>query len=178
MSLAFVMLANAAVLLLLTTLLWIISVRLRDVSIVDLFWGTGFGVVGWVSYWNAQLGTTRGLVLAVIATVWGVRLSVYLGLRNHGRPEDYRYAAMRAKRDTKTWYSRKISSTNDREQRRPEEREERKRKSTPRKPKKERRTNRKVGAEEEVEVEVCFKAPPWCKCRTAACFAFGRDPNV
>ena len=105
MSLAFVMLANAAVLLLLTTLLWIISVRLRDVSIVDLFWGTGFGVVGWVSYWNAQLGTTRGLVLAVIATVWGVRLSVYLGLRNHGRPEDYRYAAMRAKREKSFWWS-------------------------------------------------------------------------
>ena len=36
MSLAFVMLANAAVLLLLTTLLWSISVRLRDVSIVFL----------------------------------------------------------------------------------------------------------------------------------------------
>ena len=82
---------------------------------------------------------------------------------------------MGAKRDTKTWYSRKISSTNDREQRLPEER---KRKSTLRKPKNERRTNRKVGAEQEAEVEVRFKAPPWCKCRTAERFTFGREANA
>jgi steroid 5-alpha reductase family enzyme len=35
------------------------------------------------------------LVLAILVTIWGLRLSGYLAWRNWGKPEDYRYAAMR-----------------------------------------------------------------------------------
>ncbi|MCU0699242.1 MAG: DUF1295 domain-containing protein [Myxococcaceae bacterium] len=76
--------------------LWLLSLRLKDSSIVDLFWGLGFVVIAWLSMWlHAQ--SPRGWLVAGLVTLWGVRLSVYLTWRNHGRGEDPRYAAMRAK---------------------------------------------------------------------------------
>ena len=34
----------------LMTILWLVSLRLRDSSIVDIFWGTGFVVANWVYF--------------------------------------------------------------------------------------------------------------------------------
>jgi steroid 5-alpha reductase family enzyme len=76
--------------------LWLLSLRLTDSSIVDLFWGTGFVVIAWLSLW-LHAPSPRGWLVAGLVTLWGVRLSVYLTWRNHGRGEDPRYAAMRAK---------------------------------------------------------------------------------
>src|SRR4051794_5569199 len=41
---------NLAVTLVLMTLLWIVSVILRDVSIVDVFWGPGFVVLAAITF--------------------------------------------------------------------------------------------------------------------------------
>lgn len=76
------------------TALWLLSLYLRDVSIVDLYWGPGFALVAWTAYVTGEPGA-RGLLSAVLVTVWGLRLGLYLFNRNHGKPEDYRYAAMR-----------------------------------------------------------------------------------
>lgn len=77
--------------------LWAWSVRLRDVSIVDVFWGAAFAIVAWVSIaWNAP-PEPRVLLLASLTTVWGLRLSIYLLWRNRRRGEDRRYAAIRAR---------------------------------------------------------------------------------
>jgi steroid 5-alpha reductase family enzyme len=76
--------------------LWRVSLKLRDSSIVDLFWGTGFVLVAWLSLWLAG-PSPRGWLVAALVSVWGLRLSVYLTWRNHGRGEDPRYAAMRAR---------------------------------------------------------------------------------
>lgn len=77
--------------------LWGVSVARRDVSIVDIFWGAGFALIAWVAYLQAAAPTARGLLVAILATIWGGRLALYLGWRNHGQPEDHRYQAMRAK---------------------------------------------------------------------------------
>ena len=45
------------VILVLVTLLWLLSLRLRDASIVDIFWGTGFVIAGPASV----ASTARGL---------------------------------------------------------------------------------------------------------------------
>jgi steroid 5-alpha reductase family enzyme len=53
-------------------------------------WGLGFAVVAVVSY--------DGFLLPVALTVvWGVRLAVHIGLRNHGKPEDRRYVEIRSR---------------------------------------------------------------------------------
>ncbi len=74
--------------------LWLLSLRLRDASIVDIAWGPGFVVIAWVA-WLIGGGGTRATLVAVLTTLWGLRLGAYLYWRNHGKGEDYRYAAMR-----------------------------------------------------------------------------------
>ena len=76
--------------------LWLLSLALRDASIVDIFWGAGFAVIALVSFHWTEGGVSarRGLIAALTA-VWGLRLAGYLLWRNAGRGEDPRYAAMR-----------------------------------------------------------------------------------
>lgn len=83
------------ILITLVFLLWLVSLALKDASIVDIFWGCGFVVVAWVGYFNTTGDETRKLLLTTLVTIWGVRLAGYLFQRNHGKGEDYRYQAMR-----------------------------------------------------------------------------------
>lgn len=79
------------------TLLWLISIKLKNVSIVDLFWGIGFVVVN--AFYVCMSGdlTPRKILLLVLVTIWGSRLSLYLTWRNRGKGEDFRYQAFRQK---------------------------------------------------------------------------------
>jgi steroid 5-alpha reductase family enzyme len=79
----------------LVTALWAVSVALRDTSIVDIFWGSGFVVVAGVGFALADGSYDRRLLLAALVTAWGLRLTLHLARRNLGKGEDYRYAAMR-----------------------------------------------------------------------------------
>lgn len=76
---------------------WAISLVMRDASIVDIAWGSGFVLVAWVTFWLSDGNSTRSLLLTVLATIWGLRLSIYLAKRNLGHGEDFRYQAMRRK---------------------------------------------------------------------------------
>lgn len=91
-----ILLRAATAIAVLMVLMWLESIRRRDVSIIDAIWGTGFVVVAWTSF-ASLAASNRSLILPIAVTVWGVRLSGYLAWRNHGKPEDYRYAAMRKK---------------------------------------------------------------------------------
>jgi len=76
--------------------LWLLSLVLRDASIVDVFWGLGFVAVGCLSFAVTDGGaSTRSRLLVALATVWGLRLAIHLFRRNAGHGEDPRYAAMR-----------------------------------------------------------------------------------
>lgn len=80
------------------TLVWLLSLILSDVSIVDPAWGFGFVVVAIAYAIAAGDLTDRDWLLFGIVGVWGLRLGGYLLWRKWGEPEDYRYAAMREKR--------------------------------------------------------------------------------
>ncbi len=88
---------SAIAVTILMMLVWLESLRRGDVSIVDCVWGLGFAVVSWAAYWCATDRSGVNILLPALTTVWGVRLSAYLTWRNHGKPEDYRYRAMREK---------------------------------------------------------------------------------
>jgi len=83
---------------------WLLSVRLRDVSIADSLW-PAFFVLMTLGY---VLGTgnpgDRALLVLFLVTLWGVRLGAYITRRNHGQPEDRRYRAMRAAHDPGFWW--------------------------------------------------------------------------
>jgi steroid 5-alpha reductase family enzyme len=75
--------------------LWMTSVFLKNASIVDPFWGLGFVIVAVYYYFQGDSNSIRKMVVLVLATLWGLRLFIYLFRRNYGKPEDYRYAQFR-----------------------------------------------------------------------------------
>jgi steroid 5-alpha reductase family enzyme len=92
-------LAAAAALGLLT---WLLSLKLRNVSIVDSLWSLMFLLQAWIYAAGAGAaashGTRTGLVL-VLVSVWALRLSGYITWRNWGHGEDRRYQAIRARNE-------------------------------------------------------------------------------
>jgi steroid 5-alpha reductase family enzyme len=84
--------------------LWLVSLRTRDVGIVDPFWGTGFAVTAWLALALNGPAPPRIWLLAGLTTAWGVRLSLYLLYRNWGREEDRRYAKMREHHGPRFWW--------------------------------------------------------------------------
>lgn len=88
----------AGVNFLLLTILWGLSVKAKDASLVDRYWGLQFAilgvtvlVVGWVTGGNHW----RSYVACGLVSLWGLRLSWHLHKRNRGHGEDYRYQKMR-----------------------------------------------------------------------------------
>jgi steroid 5-alpha reductase family enzyme len=86
---------NLAVALGMMFLLWLYSLAKKDASIVDSFWGPGFALIGWASFFSTEGYTPRQLLIVSLVTVWGLRLGFHIFTRNHGKGEDYRYKAMR-----------------------------------------------------------------------------------
>jgi steroid 5-alpha reductase family enzyme len=84
---------------------WLASLRLRDVSIADICWGPGFALLAWI-YCLAPGGAPgpRPLVAAALVTLWGFRLAVHIATRRRGAGEDPRYQAMRAARGPAFWW--------------------------------------------------------------------------
>lgn len=97
------MLASAAAAAGLVGGVWLLSLRLRDASIIDVLWGLGFVLIGWLCFALGDGAPGRRLLLAAMATLWGVRLAIHIGRRNHGRPEDYRYARLRVRDGDRFW---------------------------------------------------------------------------
>ena len=83
-----VMLASAACVLLLVLAVWVASVVVRDASIIDIFWGAGFVVIAWVSCAVGHGNDARRVGIAVLVTLWGLRLAAHIGRRNLGHGED------------------------------------------------------------------------------------------
>ena len=98
--------AGLAGVLFLTTMVWLASLKKRDASIIDIFWGPTFVLLGWLYFAFGDQTVFRQWLVPALVTLWGVRLSVYILWRNWGHDEDPRYAAMRAKYGAKfPWLS-------------------------------------------------------------------------
>ncbi len=88
----------------LVLLLWLLSLALRDASVVDIFWGLGFVAIAWFSGLLSDADTWRKWLVVALTTVWGLRLAGYLAWRNLGKGEDFRYQAMRDKHQSNFWW--------------------------------------------------------------------------
>jgi steroid 5-alpha reductase family enzyme len=86
-------------------LLWLLSLRIKDASIVDIFWGAGFVLSAWVYFSLAPEGNLlRKLLLVSLVSIWGLRLSIHIGRRNLGKGEDYRYQQWRKEHGARWWW--------------------------------------------------------------------------
>ncbi len=79
-------------------LIWLVSLRIKDASIVDIYWGPGFIVVCAATLFLGNQ-TPAAWILFGAVVLWGARLGLHIGIRKLGEPhEDARYQAMR-----RTW---------------------------------------------------------------------------
>lgn len=87
----------SALILLAVFLLWLLSIKLHNASIVDIFWGFAFVIVN--TFWFIRAGNAapRAILLFVLLSLWGLRLTLYLAWRNWGKGEDFRYREFRRK---------------------------------------------------------------------------------
>jgi steroid 5-alpha reductase family enzyme len=92
------MLVAAITILCIMVATWLLSLILKNASIVDIVWGLGFAITSWVLAITIEGDSTRQILLAVMVGSWGLRLGGYLAKRNIGHGEDWRYKAMRKKK--------------------------------------------------------------------------------
>ena len=96
---------SALIILALMVGLWLLSLWFKDASIVDIFWGTGFVITAWVYFFLTPDGfLSRKLLITIITTIWGLRLSIHILLRNWGHGEDFRYQKWRQESGEKWWW--------------------------------------------------------------------------
>ena len=95
------------IILILVTLLWIWSVFIKNVSIVDIFWGLGFVVVNTFYVFMSGELNARKIVILTLVCIWGFRLAIYLAIRNIAKGEDFRYQEFRQNYGPKRywWFS-------------------------------------------------------------------------
>ena len=91
------LLFNAALIAVVMTGLWLIAVRIGDVSFIDSVWGGGMALLA-VSSWLQQ-GEPGALatLIAAMTVLWGGRLALHLFVRWRAHGEDPRYARMLGK---------------------------------------------------------------------------------
>src|SRR5210317_39347 len=77
------------------TLAWVLSVIIKNASIVDIFWGFAFVFVNSFYFFFSEGSNPRKYLLLFLVTIWGLRLSIYILGRNLGKPEDFRYQNFR-----------------------------------------------------------------------------------
>jgi steroid 5-alpha reductase family enzyme len=82
---------------------WLVSIGKRNASIADSLWSLLFLAMTVTYIALAPALSERAYLLLFIVTVWAVRLSVFITLRNWGAPEDRRYQAIRADNEPGFW---------------------------------------------------------------------------
>lgn len=95
MQMSILFLNGAIIILILMSILWVLSVFIKNVSIVDIFWGLGFVIINGVYFFFSEAYFIRNLIVLFLVSIWGLRLSIYLAYRNIGKGEDFRYQEFR-----------------------------------------------------------------------------------
>lgn len=96
MKLAITMLlAGTVMVIVVMTLLWLLGIKNRNFSYVDLGWALNFTLLAWL---YARLGDGylwRELLICGMFTLWSLRLGWHLARRIIGQPEEGRYIQLR-----------------------------------------------------------------------------------
>lgn len=86
------------------SIVWIVSVRRRDASIIDIWWGPGCALLSWLYCILLGPHTPRALLLAALITAWGARLAWHLATRQNAAGEDPRYTEIRTRHGRAFWW--------------------------------------------------------------------------
>ena len=89
------MLLQLGAVILYGSLWFIVALRLRRNDVADIAWGLGFILLTLVALLATARSSSRAILLLALVVAWGVRLSLYIGIRNRGHAEDARYRKWR-----------------------------------------------------------------------------------
>jgi steroid 5-alpha reductase family enzyme len=89
------MVVSGAAILALVVFTWLLSLRLRDASIVDVAFVAGIVLVAWLAFAIAEGSAARKVLVVTLTTLWGLRLAGYITRRKLGEGEDFRYEELR-----------------------------------------------------------------------------------
>jgi steroid 5-alpha reductase family enzyme len=103
MNITTILMVNFISVLIMMLLGWFISLIYRNVTIVDTLWGLGFIMIAWLTFFMADGFYGRKMLITLLVTLWGLRLSLHLTLRNWGHGEDPRYESWREKSGDRFW---------------------------------------------------------------------------
>jgi len=87
---------NAGIILGAVLLLWLISIPLRDVSIIDMFFAVILFAVALTSYFLTDGVAVRKQLIVALVAIWAARITIHLLRRNWGHGEDPRYTKLRS----------------------------------------------------------------------------------
>jgi steroid 5-alpha reductase family enzyme len=83
----------AGALLIYQSVWFVVAIIRKRNDVADIAWGLGFILLAWLSYSGAT--NQRALLVNLLVTLWGLRLSWHIYKRNRGQQEDFRYANWR-----------------------------------------------------------------------------------
>jgi len=91
-----IVLAGLATTTALMVVAWLLSLTLRNVGIVDVFWGLAIAGAGGTWLLLQPDPSPRGALALLLAVLWAARLALHILWRNRGKSEDRRYRVIRA----------------------------------------------------------------------------------
>lgn len=77
------------------TLMFVVGYVKKNNGIVDVAWGMGFVSIALFTFFMNASYTLLQIVATLLIVIWGVRITLHIGLRNWGKEEDFRYANWR-----------------------------------------------------------------------------------
>ena len=83
---------------------WLYSIVRHNVAIVDSLWSLMILAALLVTILTSGPATARGALVLALVAVWALRLALHITVRNHGRPEDRRYRAIRSNNEPHFWF--------------------------------------------------------------------------
>ena len=98
------MLLSLVAILILSAILWGISVRLENTTVADIGWGPGILVIALVYFLANDGAPLRAQLTLILVAIWAIRLSAHLALRSRLLGEDFRYVKMRDESEETWWW--------------------------------------------------------------------------
>jgi steroid 5-alpha reductase family enzyme len=92
-----IFLISGIVLAIYFSVFFVIGQILKNNSIVDFGWGLGLVLLALIQLFTVTPLNLSAIIVTLLVTIWGIRLSYHIAKRNFKRGEDFRYLNMRKK---------------------------------------------------------------------------------
>ena len=102
-----VLLTSASLLFVYMTAWYLVGLKRHQLNVVDVAWGGAFIIVAWTAY--ALYQVPRNLTVAVLVSLWGLRLISHLVRRVWRGGEDPRYAEIMGRWEKRPWLRAYVS---------------------------------------------------------------------